>query len=135
MIHSNYLSWMKSKSFADELCFDCEIGDKMEARKEEKRRYLWTIQTFCANINDVLNTHTHQQKKHNQKLTDVCLHLLQLCSLIAELASAAANEKGLTFEEAMEDRLCAYARAVAHFPTAVKEVNIGTQFNYYALTV
>lgn len=48
---------------------------------------------------------------------------LQLCSLIAELASAAASEKGLIFEDAMEDRLCAYSRAVAHFPTAVKEVN------------
>ena len=46
----------------------------------------------------------------------------QVCSLIAELASAAAKEKGLIFEEAMEDRLCAYSRAVAHFPTAVKEV-------------
>ncbi|WJX48695.1 hypothetical protein P8452_35224 [Trifolium repens] len=45
----------------------------------------------------------------------------ELCSLIAELASAAASEKGVTFEEAMEDRLCAYSRAVAHFPTAVKE--------------
>lgn len=43
-------------------------------------------------------------------------------SLIAELASAAAAEKGLIFEAAMEDRLCAYSRAVAHFPTAVKEV-------------
>ncbi|KAL4328452.1 hypothetical protein AHAS_Ahas13G0201500 [Arachis hypogaea] len=45
----------------------------------------------------------------------------EFSSLVAELASAAANEKGLTFEEAMEDRLCAYSRAVAHFPTAVKE--------------
>ncbi|OIW08885.1 hypothetical protein TanjilG_05860 [Lupinus angustifolius] len=45
----------------------------------------------------------------------------ELSSLIAELASAAASEKGLTFEEAMEERLCAYSRAVAHFPTAVKE--------------
>ncbi|CAL5210489.1 unnamed protein product [Lathyrus oleraceus] len=45
----------------------------------------------------------------------------ELCSLIAELASAAASEKGLTFEEAIEERLCAYSRAVAHFPTAVKE--------------
>ncbi|MED6218937.1 hypothetical protein PIB30_031164 [Stylosanthes scabra] len=45
----------------------------------------------------------------------------EFSSLIAELASAAAIEKGLTFEEAMEDRLCAYSRAVAHFPTAVKE--------------
>ncbi|KAL4278317.1 hypothetical protein GQ457_03G042650 [Hibiscus cannabinus] len=45
----------------------------------------------------------------------------EVSSLIAELASAAAAEKGITFEEAMEDRLCAYSRAVAHFPTAVKE--------------
>lgn len=48
----------------------------------------------------------------------------QVSSLIAELASAAAAEKGLVFEEAMEDRLCAYSRAVAHFPTAVKEVTL-----------
>lgn len=45
----------------------------------------------------------------------------EVSSLIAELASAAAAEKGLVFEEAMEDRLCAYSRAVSHFPTAVKE--------------
>jgi len=47
----------------------------------------------------------------------------QVSSLIAELASAAAAEKGIVFEEAIEERLCAYSRAVAHFPTAVKEVN------------
>lgn len=44
-------------------------------------------------------------------------------SLIGELASAAAEEKGIVFEEGIEDRLCAYARAVSHFPTAVKEVS------------
>ena len=46
-----------------------------------------------------------------------------MSSLITELASAASSEKGLTFEEAMEERLCAYSRAVAHFPMTVKEVN------------
>lgn len=45
-----------------------------------------------------------------------------MSKLIEELASAAAAEKGLTFEEGMVERLCAYSRAVAHFPTAVKEV-------------
>ncbi|KAJ6346867.1 hypothetical protein OIU76_003532 [Salix suchowensis] len=45
----------------------------------------------------------------------------EVSSLIAELASAAAAEKGIVFEEAIEERLCAYSRAVAHFPTAVKE--------------
>ena len=44
--------------------------------------------------------------------------------LIQELAAAAAAEKGLTFEDNMVERLCAYSRAVAHFPTAVKEVYI-----------
>ncbi|KAK9084555.1 hypothetical protein Syun_031571 [Stephania yunnanensis] len=48
-------------------------------------------------------------------------HRSEVSSLISELASAAAAEKGLVFEEAMEERLCAYSRAVAHFPTAVKE--------------
>lgn len=52
----------------------------------------------------------------------ICL-VFQVDSLIKELSSAAAAEKGLLFDEGMEDRLCAYSRAVAHFPTAVKEVN------------
>lgn len=47
-----------------------------------------------------------------------------MSSLITELASAAAAEKGIVFEEAIGERLCAFARAVAHFPTAVKEVRV-----------
>ncbi|KAG5098569.1 hypothetical protein JHK82_048423 [Glycine max] len=47
----------------------------------------------------------------------------ELSSLITELALATSSEKGLTFEEAMEERLCAYSQAVAHFSTPVKEVN------------
>ena len=47
----------------------------------------------------------------------------QLSSLITELASTATNEKRLTFEEAMEECLCAYSPTVALFPTTVKEVN------------
>ncbi|XP_043696195.1 uncharacterized protein LOC122646671 [Telopea speciosissima] len=54
-------------------------------------------------------------------------------SLISELASAAAAEKDLVFEEAMEERLCAYSRAVAHFPTAVKEFKWRNGW-FYSLT-
>ncbi|KAI6689796.1 hypothetical protein NL676_026624 [Syzygium grande] len=54
-------------------------------------------------------------------------------SLIKELASAAAAEKGLLFDEGMEDRLCAYSRAVAHFPTAVKEFKWRNGW-FYSLT-
>lgn len=57
-----------------------------------------------------------------------------MSKLIAELAAAAAAEKGLVFEDAMEDRLCAYSRAVAHFPTAVKEVrNLDFSIDNYIL--
>ena len=52
----------------------------------------------------------------------------QITSLIAELAAAAAAEKGIKFDDAMDERLCAYSRAVAHFPTAVKEASVDTQF-------
>uniref|UniRef100_A0A0A9CZH2 Uncharacterized protein n=1 Tax=Arundo donax TaxID=35708 RepID=A0A0A9CZH2_ARUDO len=45
----------------------------------------------------------------------------EVAILIAELASAAAAERALMFDEGIEERLCAYSRAVAHFPTAVKE--------------
>ena len=53
----------------------------------------------------------------------MCVFLLQVSSLIAELASAAGAERELSFDEGIEERLCAYSRAVAHFPTAVKEAS------------
>ncbi|XAR67807.1 hypothetical protein NMG60_11002723 [Bertholletia excelsa] len=58
--------------------------------------------------------------EHRIDLTNDILNS-QVSSLITELASAAAAEKGISFEVGLEDRLCAYARSVAHFPTAVKE--------------
>ena len=49
---------------------------------------------------------------------------LQVNALIKELAAAAAAAKGLTFDAGVEARLCAYARSVSHFPTALKEVSV-----------
>ncbi|CAO2189051.1 unnamed protein product [Urochloa humidicola] len=57
----------------------------------------------------------------------------EVASLIAELASAAAAEMGLVFDEGIEERLCAYSRAVAHFPTAVKEFKWRNGW-FYSLT-
>lgn len=66
-----------------------------------------------------MNRGSQHKKKH------IHLYILfsQVASLIAELASAAAEERGLTFDAGIEERLCAYSRAVAHFPTAVKEAS------------
>lgn len=57
----------------------------------------------------------------------------EVSSLIAELASVAAAERGLSFGEGMEERLCAYSRAVAHYPTAVKEFKWRNGW-FYSLT-
>ncbi|XP_037469200.1 uncharacterized protein LOC119341431 [Triticum dicoccoides] len=57
----------------------------------------------------------------------------EVSSLIFELASVAAAERGLSFDEGMEERLCAYSRAVAHYPTTVKEFKWRNGW-FYSLT-
>ena len=42
-------------------------------------------------------------------------------ALIWELAAAGSAALGVALDPGVEGRLCAYARSVAHFPTAVKE--------------
>lgn len=60
-------------------------------------------------------------------------HRSEVTALIAELAAAAAGEKGIVFDGGIEERLCAYSRAVAHFPTAVKEFKWRNGW-FYSLT-
>eukprot|EP00270_Netrium_digitus_P000149 TRINITY_DN10167_c0_g1_i1.p1 TRINITY_DN10167_c0_g1~~TRINITY_DN10167_c0_g1_i1.p1 ORF type:complete len:354 (+),score=67.24 TRINITY_DN10167_c0_g1_i1:41-1102(+) len=48
-------------------------------------------------------------------------HAEEVDQLVRELASAAEEEKGVKFDGGLEERLRAYARSVAHYPTALKE--------------
>jgi len=48
-------------------------------------------------------------------------HQQEVAALIEEMAVGGAKELGITLESGVVNRLCAYARSVAHFPTAVKE--------------
>ena len=49
-------------------------------------------------------------------------HRDEVVALIDELLKGSAAEFGVAFEAGATERLLAYARAVAHFPTAVKEL-------------
>ena len=49
-------------------------------------------------------------------------HSAEVRSLVEELGRAAAQELRVTFPPGVTDRLCAYARSVGHFPTALKEL-------------
>lgn len=48
-------------------------------------------------------------------------HAAQLEAVVDELAAAGAKALGVTLDDGVFARLTAYGRAVAHFPTAVKE--------------
>jgi len=48
-------------------------------------------------------------------------HCQQVTELIDEMATAVAGKTGCQFGPGVGERLCAYARSVAHFPTAIKE--------------
>ena len=48
--------------------------------------------------------------------------LLQLEPLLEEMVTAGCHDMGVEPKEGYVERLCAYARSVSHFPTAVKEV-------------
>ena len=45
----------------------------------------------------------------------------QVSKLITELAASGQAELGITLDTGYVERLLAYARSVAHFPTALKE--------------
>ena len=48
-------------------------------------------------------------------------HREEVAQLIEELAAAGSTALGVALESGVQERLCAYARSVSHFPTAVKE--------------
>lgn len=41
------------------------------------------------------------------------------------MASAGSKELGITLDSGLTERLCAYTRSVADYPSAVKEVRLG----------
>eukprot|EP01039_Chlorochromonas_danica_P004177 gene4177-4590_t len=49
------------------------------------------------------------------------MYSAEVRALIKELAAATEDELSVHFDQGVENRLCAYARSVAHFPTALKE--------------
>ncbi|XP_052307303.1 uncharacterized protein LOC127905074 isoform X2 [Populus trichocarpa] len=89
----------------------CKVLDKETFQKQMLEKLIWISAFMLVGARHPGATVGAVEKEFRSEVS----------SLIAELASAAAAEKGIVFEEAIEERLCAYSRAVAHFPTAVKE--------------
>lgn len=89
----------------------CKVLNKEEFQKQMLEKLIWISAFMLVGARHSGATVGTVEKEYRSEVS----------SLISELASAAAAEKKLEFDGAMEERLCAYSRAVAHFPTAVKE--------------
>ncbi|KAK4761068.1 hypothetical protein SAY87_005961 [Trapa incisa] len=90
----------------------CKVLDKEVFKKQMLEKLIWICAFMLVGARHPGATVGAVEREYRSEVS----------ILIAELASAAAAENDLVFEDAMEDRLCAYSRAVAHFPTAVKEL-------------
>ncbi|EMS64987.1 Putative disease resistance protein RGA3 [Triticum urartu] len=91
----------------------CKVLDKDAFEKQMLEKLIWISAFMLVGARHPGATVGAVEKEYRSEVS----------SLIAELASAAAAERGLSFDDGMEERLCAYSRAVAHFPTAVKEAS------------
>ncbi|XP_027167464.1 uncharacterized protein LOC113767539 [Coffea eugenioides] len=89
----------------------CKVLEKEAFQKQMFEKLIWICAFMLVGARHPGATVGIVEKEYRSEVS----------SLISELAAAAAAGKGIVFEPAMEDRLCAYSRTVAHFPTAVKE--------------
>lgn len=72
--------------------------------------------------------------KHQVTVGEVeSAHTQEVSALINELAAAGSAALGVQLEPGVVERLNAYARSVAHFPTAVKEFEWRNGY-FYSLT-
>ncbi|KAF5188646.1 nuclear protein [Thalictrum thalictroides] len=101
----------------------CKVLEKEAFQKQMLEKLIWICAFMLVGARHPGATVGAVEKEYR----------FEVANLISELASAAAAEKGIVFEQAMEERLCAYSRAVAHFPTAVKEFKWRNGW-FYSLT-
>lgn len=107
----------------DRAGLSCKVLQKEAFQKQMLEKLIWICAFMLVGARHPGATVGIVEKDYRYEVT----------SLIAELRSAAAAERRLTFDEGMEERLCAYSRAVAHFPTAVKEFKWRNGW-FYSLT-
>lgn len=102
-----------AQAFADRLAkadLSCKVLNKTDFQKSMLEKLIW-ISAFMlvgakhgVNVGEVESRHTQEVEK-----------------LILELAAAGSQALGITLDDGTVPRLLAYARSVAHYPTAVKE--------------
>ena len=89
----------------------CHVMDKPTWEVAMLSKHIWICAFMAIGAKHGGITVGAVEKEHNAEVKE----------LINEMAIAASSETGLKFPSDLADKLCAYARSVAHFPTALKE--------------
>jgi len=89
----------------------CKVLNKHEFQKSMLEKLIWISAFMLVGAKNGGCTVGEVESAHRG----------QVEQLIRELAAAGGAALGVQLEGGLEERLCAYARSVAHFPTAVKE--------------
>jgi hypothetical protein len=106
--------------------------------RERGRKKPLSPPSFARSLNPPLfKKRKKKKKKNNPKTSPFMLvgakhggvtvgevesaHAAEVGALIEELSAAGAADMGISLDDGVVTRLAAYARAVSHFPTAVKE--------------
>lgn len=89
----------------------CKVLGKEEYKKAMLEKLIWICSFMLVGTRHSGCTVGEVESRYREEVGQ----------LICELASAGSAALEVELDEGYEERLCAYARSVAHFPTAVKE--------------
>jgi hypothetical protein len=89
----------------------CHVLEKPAFRASMFEKLIWICAFMLVGATHPGATVGDVEQKHGEEVV----------ALIEELAAGCAAAEGVSFQPNLAPRLCAYARSVAHFPTAVKE--------------
>lgn len=88
----------------------CGVFDAAPFRARMFEKHMWICAFMLLGVT------------HSGTVGDVeSKHKDELVKMVTEMMSAISEETGVEFEAGCPERLLAYARSVAHFPTALKE--------------
>ena len=91
----------------------CKVLDRAEFQKSMLEKLIWISAFMLVGARHDGCTVGEVESIHRSEVEE----------LISELGHAGSAALGAELDSGLVERLCAYARSVAHFPTAVKEFN------------
>ena len=91
----------------------CQVLDKEPWLIKMLEKHIWICAFMAVGAKHGVNVGTVEAS-----------HRAEVQALIEEMVAAAEKETKVKFPAGVIDRLCVYARSVAHFPTALKEFEV-----------